>query len=256
MIFEYFKYLIFSKKNVNGIHSTYLSNFAIKVLNNFKNINNFIEIENIRKKLLRNHQIIKVVDLGAGTKKKQGDTRIVSKIAKHSLTKPKYCRLLFSIANFTKAQTILELGTSLGITTLYFAKAEYVKKIVTLEGDNSIYKLANDIFKQEGSNISHFNINFDDYLVEIKNHDEKYDLIFIDGNHTKEATLRYFNILKEHISSNGVIIFDDIRWSKGMFEAWNKIKDTNNFSTVDLFKFGIVFFDKTIVEKQNLQLFF
>lgn len=256
MLLQYLQYLLKSKKKGRKIHSPFFRNFAIKVLNDFGNHNLFFEIEKIRFDLLRNHQKIKVVDLGAGSKKKFDEQKKVSKIAKYSLTSPKYCRLLHRIANFTKTQYILELGTSLGITTLYFNQNENVKKITTIEGANSISKIAQENFNKFDSKINLITDNFDNILPQFIKKNTKFDLIFVDGNHTKQATLRYFFILKNLISETGIIIFDDIRWSKGMFEAWEIIKNSSDYSTVDLFKIGIVFFDSNLKEKQDLQLFY
>ena len=254
MLLEYLKYFFKSKKSGRKIPSKFFRNFAIKVLNDFENHNLFFEIEQIRLELLRNHQKIKGVDLGARSKKISDDQKKVSKNAKYSLTSPKYCRLLHRIVSFTKTQYILELGTSLGITSLYFNENKNVKKITTIEGAESISEIAQENFNKFDSKINL--INFDNILPKFIEKNTKFDLIFIDGNHTKEATLRYFYILKSLVSENGIIIFDDIRWSKGMFEAWDEIKNKTKYSTVDLFKIGIVFFDSNLKEKQDLQLFY
>ncbi|NJY64179.1 class I SAM-dependent methyltransferase [Salinimicrobium sp. CDJ15-81-2] len=70
-----------------------------------------------------------------------------------------------------------------------------------------------------------------------------FDLLYIDGNHQKEATLTYFEKLLPTIHNNSVMIFDDIHWSKGMEEAWEEIKAHPEVRvTIDTFQWGLVFF--------------
>ncbi len=71
----------------------------------------------------------------------------------------------------------------------------------------------------------------------------KYSLLFIDGNHQKEATLAYFEKLLPTVHNDSVMIFDDIHWSKGMEEAWEIIKQHSEVRvTIDTFQWGLVFF--------------
>ncbi len=256
MIIEFIKYLIKSKKNARGVHSDFFYNFVIKVLKDFQKYNNFEKIEKIRKKLINNPQKINVLDLGAGSKKIPLNQKKTSKIAKFSLTSSKYSRLLFSLANYTNSKVLLELGTSFGLTTLYFNECQKLQKIITVEGSQTIAEIAAKNFNQFDNKIELYIENFDDFLLKIEGEKTFFDFIYIDGNHTKEATLRYYEFLKKFINKEqGVIIFDDIRWSKEMLEAWKIIKK-DKYSTVDLFKMGIVFFNKNLLQKQDLILYY
>lgn len=256
MIYEFLKYLITSKKRKSKIKSVFLSKFAIKVLNDFKNNNNFIEIEEKRKKLLCNHQTIKVIDLGAGSKKKSSNLKKVSTIAKNSLTSAKYCRMLYRLVCFTKSQNILELGTSFGVATLYFAECKSIKKIITVEGDVNISHIANENFSNYEGKIELINSDFDSFLHNL-NPEKKFDIIFIDGNHKKEATIKYFNFLKEFLNDKAVVIFDDIRWSRDMLAAWNEIsKPNSDYFTVDVFKMGFAFFGYDVENRKNWVLYY
>ncbi|WZL88411.1 class I SAM-dependent methyltransferase [Salinimicrobium sp. 3283s] len=70
-----------------------------------------------------------------------------------------------------------------------------------------------------------------------------FDLLFIDGNHQKEATLSYFEKLLPTVHNDSVMIFDDIHWSKGMEEAWEEIKAHPKVKvSIDTFQWGLVFF--------------
>jgi len=72
---------------------------------------------------------------------------------------------------------------------------------------------------------------------------DKVDFVFVDGNHQKEATLRYFEWCLPKVHEDTLLIFDDIYWSDGMKEAWAEIKANPQVTvTVDLFWIGLVFF--------------
>src|SRR5690606_30753422 len=74
---------------------------------------------------------------------------------------------------------------------------------------------------------------------------EKYDLMFIDGDHNGERTVSYFESLLKNIHNNSIVILDDIYWSKDMTEAWQKIiKDEKVTVSIDTFQWGIIFFRK------------
>jgi len=82
------------------------------------------------------------------------------------------------------------------------------------------------------------------------------DLVYFDGNHQKEPTLNYFHTCLQKAHKNSLFIFDDIHWSDGMEEAWEQIKKHDRVHlTIDLFQFGIVFFEKEM-PKQHFILKF
>jgi predicted O-methyltransferase YrrM len=253
---KYIKHRFFSNKRGFGIHSPFVFDFINNVLENNDVFYGFEKIERIRKKLSLNDNQIDINDLGAGSQKFSSSQRKISDIAKYSIKPKKQAEFIFRLANFINAENILELGTSLGITTLYLSLTSRISKIYTIEGDKNIFNLADNNFKKFNcTNIHNYLGNFDDKLPEILNTIDKFDLVFIDGNHTMDATINYFNKLKEHTHSNSVIIFDDIYWSKEMTKAWNSIiKDEKISVSIDLFYLGLVFF-KDNIPKQNFKLF-
>ena len=75
------------------------------------------------------------------------------------------------------------------------------------------------------------------------------DLIYFDGNHQKKATLKYFNDCLPFINENSVFIFDDIRWTKDMLDAWQEISSHPKVSvSIDLFSIGLIFFRDQVKE--------
>ena len=160
-------------------------------------------------------------------------------------------QLLFRLINYYQLGTVIvELGTSLGITTAYLSNAKRTNKIYTIEGSDEIANIANSVFQKLGlKNVILKKGNFDDILPNLAL-ENQLGLIYIDGNHTKKATINYFNWALKQANDNTVIVIDDIYWSKEMEDAWEYIKETKRVSlTIDLFKMGIVFLHSVKVKE-------
>ncbi len=234
----------------HGVHSPFVYDFISKVLPEKKEMC-FPAIEKLRKQLLQNETVIEVKDFGAGSAVIKNKNRKIKDIAASSLKKPKYARLLNRMIAFYKAHSVLELGTSLGITTAYMASVPGVE-VQTMEGATGIAKVAEQNFNSLAlSNIRITNGNFDDTLSAVLQ-EGTFDFIFIDGNHRKEPTLDYFQKMLSYIKENTIIVFDDIHWSTEMEEAWKIIQQHEAITlSVDLFFVGIVFFSKEFKVKQH-----
>ncbi len=210
-------------------------------------------VENERSVFIKNNTNITFVEYGAGSKLQNGNIRKVSDIAKSSLSGSWQCRLMFNIIRRYSPNNILEVGTSLGISTAYLASASSSSTIVTLEGNPSSAAKARALFDRlVMTNISiiegEFGETIDIALVTLS----KVDCAFIDGNHRKQATIDYFHQIRAFTDKNSFIIIDDIYWSYGMQEAWQEIISHESVAfSIDLFRFGIVFFDHSIMEKQH-----
>jgi len=174
------------------------------------------------------------------------------------LKNKKFSQLLFRIAKYYKPQTILELGTSFGITTCYLASANRNSKVYTFEGSQEIEKIARENFDKAGlQNLDLIKGNFDKTFLPALNKLEKINLAFIDGNHRKEPTLHYFSELLKKSTNDSIFIFDDIHWSSEMEEAWNLIQQHDSVTlTVDLFFIGLVFFSADFKVKQHFTIRF
>lgn len=253
--FEYFRYLLRSF-HLHGIHSPFVYELNKDVFREKTSFYAFRDIESIRAKLLLTDQKIKVEDLGAGSRKDNASHRRIKDIARYALKPTKKAQLMFRLVNHLKPETILELGTSLGVTTAYLAKAAPKAKIVTIEGSPEIAKIAELNFgKLEISNVEQSVNSFENALSEEIAELEKLDFVFFDGNHQKQPTLNYFHQCLEYSEEDSVFVFDDIHWSKGMKEAWNEIKKHPKVTvSIDLFDLGIVFF-KQDQAQQNFTVY-
>ncbi len=250
MIHQAKSYLNYRKNAVgrHGVHSPFVYDLLRQVLDKGDCFYAFKAIELIRESLKMNNEEVVVEDLGAGSKNNNSNKRTVREIIKSSAKAPKYGQLLFRLANYFEVNNVIELGTSLGISTAYLGKARKTSSIYTLEGAPNIAKLAKQNFKKlKLSNIKIIEGNFDKTLPHLLNQLEKVDFVFFDGNHKEEATLNYFNQCIEKTHNNTIFVFDDIYWSEGMTTAWEKIKENDQVTvTIDVFEMGIVFFRKEL----------
>ncbi len=256
---KYLSYYINSKNGKgHGIHSPFVFDFVINVLNDKKRYDCFDKIEPLRKQLLKNNKTIEVEDLGAGSAIISTKKRKINAIARSSLKNKKFAILLFRIVKYYKPETIIELGTSFGITSCYMACANKNSVIFTFEGSKEIGKIAEDNFKKAGfENINLIEGNFNKTLPDVLNKIKNIDMVFLDGNHRKEATLAYFFEFLKKSASHSIFIFDDIHWSAEMEQAWKQIQEHDSVTlTVDLFFIGIVFFNPDFKVKQHFAIRF
>ncbi len=200
------------------------------------------DIEKIRKTLLKNEKLIKIEDLGAGSKFSKNPYKTVKTIAKTSLSPKWQCELMANIVKEFHSEKILELGTSLGICTAYLADANRFGTVYTIEGSESIAGIAMQTFASLGLKKIRSNIGpFDIVLPSILNKLDTIDFAFMDGNHRKEPTLKYFDLILNKCNDNAVIVIDDIYWSSEMNEAWNEIIIHSKVScSLDFYSFGVI----------------
>lgn len=237
----------------HGIHSPFVFDFIIHVLNDRKKYDCYEKIEPLRQQLLHDNSIIEVEDFGAGSAVIPSDRRKIKAIAKSSLKNKKFAKLLFRIVHYYKPETIIELGTSFGITTCYLACANKNSEIYTFEGSKEIAKIARRNFdKADFKNINLVQGNFDKTFLDALDKIKKVDFAFVDGNHRKKPTLDYFSHLQKKSLPGSIFIFDDIHWSSEMEAAWKQIQQHDSVTlTIDLFFIGLVFFNPDFKVKQH-----
>lgn len=246
MLFQIKSYLKFlwNSKNEHGVHSPFVFNLLTKCFYDKKPKPEYSILTNYRKSLLANKNFIEVTDFGAGSKVFKSNRRQISKIAKTAGISPKRAELLYRVTNYFQPKNILEIGTSLGLATSALALGNPKAKIITLEGCPETGNVAkNHLENFDCKNVATIITEFEDFLVRTNLQSTDYDLIYFDGNHSKKATLAYFDLLLPTITNDSVWIFDDIHWSPEMEEAWKIIKDHPKVTvTIDTFQWGFVFF--------------
>ena len=185
--------------------------------------------------------------------------RKVSQIAVSIVCSQKFGRLLFRLANFYRARTIIEMGSSLGISTAYLASADPTSRIITIEGSPAIAGIATrNISKIKASEYHTGNRKIWKKLGPVIASQPPADLVFIDGNHRKNAVLDYFEqFMEKHSSLLSVIIIHDIHWSREMEEAWDILQEHPMVNmSIDIFSAGLIFFRDEFRVKQKFTIRF
>jgi predicted O-methyltransferase YrrM len=251
-------YLTASNGKGHGIHSPFVFDFIKHVLNDKQSYPAYSQIEKIRKLLLSDPTVIEVEDFGAGSSIIKTNKRVVSAIAASSLKPKKYAQLLYRMVKYYKPATIVELGTSFGITTAYLASANAASKVFTCEGSGAIASIAKQNFAAlQLKNVQLTEGDFTQTFAPLLSKLNTVNFAFVDGNHRKEPTLHYFQQLLSHSTSTTILVFDDIHWSAGMEDAWNTIKHHQQVTlTIDLFFIGIVFINPDFKIPQHFSIRF
>ncbi|MBF9238142.1 class I SAM-dependent methyltransferase [Hymenobacter sp. BT683] len=248
-MFQLLAYLRFWLRsgNAHGLHSPFVFGVYTSVVRHTGIFDAYAPIESRRQELLNSSTSITVTDFGAGSHTGAGQQRRIADIARTAAKPPHLAQLLFRLANYFRPATILELGTSLGLTTAYLAAADSRSKVVTLEGCANVANVARETFAAlQLENIRIVEGNMDNTLAPaLAALGTPVDFAFFDGNHRYEPTLSYFEHCLAYRTDESVFVFDDIHWSEEMERAWEVIKAHPDVTvTVDLFHIGLVFFRK------------
>lgn len=197
----------------------------------------------LRQKLSNSNTTIEVKDFGTGKDKNIATSTLVNKVA----IRHKYGTLLYRLVRYYAPASIIELGTSIGVSSSYIALAVPSTPLTTLEGSPDIAVAAEQNHHQLGLDnirilVGNFDTTIPKALYETENN---VGLVFFDGNHTEEATLQYFHQFLAKANEDSIFVFDDIYWSEGMYAAWQQIKQHPQVTlTIDVYQFGICFFKK------------
>lgn len=251
LLYKSIVYALFAKHSQgHGIHSPFVFNLIRDVFLD-KNITPKIsQTEKVIAQIKKDKTFVERVDLGVGSQALSKLQR-VDRIAKIAGTPIKYGRLLHKLVNYFDVKNIVELGTSVGVGSLYLSANDKVS-LKTIEGDKELCNVATKYFEKAGrSNIEIINSDFDSALDNILHNNSSTDLFYIDGNHSYSATIKYFEKCLKHSHNQTIFVFDDISWSNGMEKAWDEIKENSKVTlTIDICKLGIVFISDKF-SKQN-----
>ena len=212
----------------------------------------FNKIEQIREEIKTKNLEVNFLDFGAGNPIDTRDNETMSKgvsTVKNTSElcgiglKKNWAQLIYTLVKIHKPKKILELGTCCGFSSIYMASANPESIVYTIEGAPEVAKIAASNIKKSMCNniiqkVGKFNDILPDLLVELN----KINLVFIDGHHDKEATIKYYKDIKPFLAKDAIVIFDDISWSDGMKEAWNTIIEDSTIKKFEnLEKLGICY---------------
>lgn len=251
----FFKYL-WSGRTIYHIHSPFVYDLIQNVLKDRTRPYAFVEIQGLKKQLLKNKQRIERSGLGAGQSNAVKTT--ISNFTRTASIPGKYGEMLFRLVKFYQPKVIVELGTGFGFSAAYMAKAAHGIHLITIEGHEPYADVALQNFTQLNLyEITLLRGTIEEKLPEVLDAYPAADLVYMDGNHSYEATLNYFEQLLPHLHEHSILIVDDINWSVGMQNAWQQLKDHSRVKlSIDLYRMGILFFNTDFHEKQHHILYY
>src|SRR6202035_4411033 len=120
--FKWLQYVVgASNSKGHGIHSPFVYEFVTEVLNDRRSYYSYEKIEEVKKNLLQDERSLPVKDFGTGSTQTSVSKKKISDVAKKAVSTQKFGRLLFRLSNYYQAETIIEMGSSLGVSTAYLA---------------------------------------------------------------------------------------------------------------------------------------
>lgn len=260
LAFKYIQYWCRSSNSKgHGVHSPFVFSFITDVLNDKGAYYCYEPVEQLRAALKQDDTELEIADFGAGSRVNSSKRRKVSSIASSALKPAKYSQLMFRMVNFYQPAVIVELGTSLGITTSYLANGNLKAAVTTMEGAPAVASVARNNFSRlQLENITLVEGNFDDTLAGVLNKlVAPVDFAFVDGNHRYKPTMQYFEQLLAMSADHTIIILDDIHWSNEMEQVWKEVQEHPAVTmTIDLFFIGIVLMRKEFKIKQHFSVRF
>ncbi|MFZ1807468.1 MAG: class I SAM-dependent methyltransferase [Cyclobacteriaceae bacterium] len=238
----------------HSIHSPFFFDFYKNVIKKSRKAPGNSKIEELRNSLLSNNDEVNLEDLGAGSRIPTNDKKSIAAIARNSISPEAISKLYQHIIAYNDSKYIVELGTSMGLNTLYLAEKNDAR-VVTFEGSKSLANIALTHFELfESKNIRLIEGNIDNTLTEFLQNPEKINFALLDANHRYAPTLRYFNLLVRRFNDKSILVVDDIHWSEEMEKAWKELYQHELvYGSIDLFRCGILFFDPAI-NKQHFVL--
>lgn len=227
------------------VHSPFVADFVQEVLEDRRWYYPFSDIEHLRQELKRNRTQLSVTDHGAGSQAAPGRAvRTVAGLARHAALGPAAGRRLFRLVRRYRPGAILELGTSLGLGALYLSAPSSTTPVRTIEGCPATAARAREHFDRfHRSNIELLVGSFDDCLSAALKPVERLDLLYLDGDHRRSATLRYVERCLDKAGPDSIFVIADIYWSAEMKAAWEVLRHHPRVRlSIDLFDMGLLFF--------------
>ncbi len=207
-----------------------------------KSVGKDSELEEIRKKLLNDREILEIEDFGAGSKKLRSTNRKTSSITKYSTSSRKFSLLYQYFCSRTPAKIVFELGTCVGINTRYLSIVTK-GQLFTFEGSYSLWQKAQEFPPPDNIQFIYGNINAT--LSPTIQEFNPVDFVLIDATHTFLGTLSYFELVIPFIQDSSIVAVADIHWSAEMNAAWEEIKrHPKVVLSLDFYECGILLFDK------------
>ena len=226
-------------KGRHNVHSPFVFEFVDACLTTKLDKNFRLTLKKWYKSIKNDRTKIQISDLGAGSRK-LAQIRSPRELLKKSSSKGVYGDLLYKIEAHYKPGISLELGTSIGVGSVHLKAGNPKGHLITVEGcpETEFYaekQLASWNFER----LTTIQSSFADFFA--RGSSLTYDLVYIDGHHSGEATKNYLENLSSQIHNETILILDDIRWNDDMWQCWNDLIASENYHlSIDLGRMGIL----------------
>lgn len=183
--------------------------------------------------------------------------RFLNETAYISSVHAQWGTFLHLCANSIEAKTILELGSSAGISGCYLASTKCCRRFITIEGSEALASLATTHLGRIAKNFEVVNASFNDALDDIlPKLEDRIDMIYLDGEKDRASNLQYFARLTPHLRAGGVIVLDDIHWSAEMRGVWKTVRRIPGFlCTIDAGRLGVCVWRGGTIQPRTWTLF-
>ena len=255
LLIKYFVYRVRRRgTSGHGIHSPFVFELNRSVLNSRNKYKEYAQIKKYRRSLSGNREMINVYDKGAGSLVFSSEKRVIGDILRYTASSCKTGRLLFRLARYFEPRNIIELGTSLGFGTMCLASGSVNGTVYSLEACPRQHEIAGAELKKAGAgNIELIEGDFREVLPDLLKRIDQVDLVYFDGDHSKDSLIWQFRTCMEKADRSSVFVLGDIHWSDEMDRAWEILcKDPVVTLSVDLFYCGLLFFRKGMAKQHHL----
>ena len=233
-----------SNSKGHGTHSPFVYTFIKEILNDTRCFYAYEEIGFLKKELLRDKRKINY----------NGKETTIAELAKQSLP-DKYNQLLFRIIAYFKPKSILEIGSSLGISTAYLAAANENNQVDGVESNELVAIISKQNFRELSLQNVSIETLLDTLLTEAKRDKKTYDLIFV--NDISEGISDIYLKISSLLNEDTIVVFRDINSSSAINKSWTKIKHQATITiSIELFGMGFVFFRKEQLKKEHFAVRF
>lgn len=245
-------------QTIYDVHAPLAFSFLGEVVEDRRHLYVHDDIAGLRDRYAADDTLVELHDAGAGSRVGRAKRRRIRDIAASSGTPERFGRYLTSLVDWRGAARVLELGTNLGIGSCCLAAGMPPGgRLVTIDADAGMTAFAKTALAQTTPHAPADVITgtFADAIPAALASLGRVDVAFVDGHHAEAPTKDYYRQIRERCHGGSVLVFDDVHWSAGMEAAWSWIRRQPEVTlSVDLYRWGVVFFDESIVTPQHFDV--